>query len=80
MNVIPDIYRMGGGKVQQPPNWLLQAAAWELEIQRTDPFRQYIKIETPADVLRIDPADPEASVRVHWMHNPGYIPPDPEVA
>lgn len=77
---LPDIYRQGGGLVETPPQWLIEAAEAAYAAQAAFSDRQYIRIDTPADQLRVDPSDPERAVRVHWMPNPNYIPPEPEAA
>lgn len=68
-----DIYRMGGGKVAEPPQWLSDVAAEQLAAQRSS-RRKYIKIETPQEQLAVISSDPERAVRVFWMHNPDYVP------
>ena len=73
---LPDIYRQGGGRVESPPAWLVEAAEAAYAAQAAFSDRQYIRIDTPADQLRVDPSDPARAVRVFYCLNPNWVPPD----
>jgi hypothetical protein len=77
---LPDIYRQGGSKVQDVPAWLAALAQVALDEAEGYTSLRYIRIDTPPEELRVDASDPERAVRVHWMHNPDFVPTAPEAA